>query len=183
MCDNMSRIGNRILTITEGVEVKVTGIKVEVKGAKGTLTREFSPLIAVEVKDGTVSTVRANEEKHTKQLHGTTNSIIKNMIEGVSVGFTKELAIKGVGYKASMQGKELVVNAGYSHPHTLQIPEGLTVTIDKQVAVKVEGIEKELVGLFASQIRDIRRPNPYSGKGIMYKGEHIIRKEGKAAGK
>ncbi len=179
----MSRIGNRLISIPEGTQVTITGTKVEIKGAKGTLTREFSPLIAIEVKDGTVATVRANEEKHTKQLHGTTNSLISNMIEGVSKGFVKELEIKGVGYKAATQGSDLVVNAGYSHPHTLKIPEGITVTVDKQVQVKVEGIEKEKVGLFASQIRDVRRPSPYSGKGIMYKDEQIRRKEGKAAGK
>ncbi|MCP4337132.1 MAG: 50S ribosomal protein L6 [Mycoplasma sp.] len=179
----MSRIGNRIIMIPENVEVKVTGTKVEVKGAKGILTYEFSPLIAIEVKDNKVATVRANEEKHTKQLHGTTNSLIFNMIEGVSKSFVKELLIKGVGYKASIQGNELIINAGYSHPHKLNIPKELTVTVDKQVNIKVEGIEKEKVGLFSAQIRDIRRPNPYSGKGIMYKNEQIRRKEGKAAGK
>ncbi len=179
----MSRIGNRIITIPEGVEVKVNATSVEVKGAKGTLTREFSPLIAVEVKDNTITTVRANEEKPTKQLHGTTNAIINNMIIGVSEGYKKEIEIKGVGYKATLQGSELVVNAGYSHPHTLLVPEGIKLTVSKPTEISVEGIEKEKVGQFAAEIREIRKPNPYSGKGIMYKNEYIRRKEGKAAGK
>ncbi|CAM9146065.1 50S ribosomal protein L6 [Mycoplasma todarodis] len=179
----MSRVGNRVINIAEGVEVIVNGTTVEIKGAKGTITREFSPLIAIEVKEGQVTTVRANENKHTKQLHGTTNALINNMIIGVSAGFKKELIIKGVGYKAALQGKELVVNAGYSHPHTIPVPEGITVEVTKQTEVSVSGIEKEKVGQLAAIIRDIRRPNPYSGKGIMYKDEIIRRKEGKAAGK
>ncbi len=179
----MSRVGNRIINIVEGVEVKVNGTKVEIKGAKGTIAREFSPLIAIEIKAGQVTTIRANENKHTKQLHGTTNALINNMIIGVSQGFKKELLIKGVGYKVALQGKELVVNAGYSHPHTIPVPEGITVTVEKQTEISIEGIEKEKVGQLAAIIRDIRRPNPYSGKGIMYKDEQIRRKEGKAAGK
>ncbi len=179
----MSRVGNRIINIIEGVEVKVNGTKVEVKGAKGTISRDFSPLIAIENKDGQITTVRANENKETKQLHGTTNALINNMIIGVSQGFKKELIIKGVGYKVSLKGKELVVNAGYSHPHIIEIPEGVNVEVTKPTEVIVTGIEKEKVGQFAAIIRDIRRPNPYSGKGIMYNDEVIRRKEGKAAGK
>ncbi|CAM9142447.1 50S ribosomal protein L6 [Mycoplasma marinum] len=179
----MSRVGNRIINIIEGVEVKINGTKVEIKGAKGTISREFSPLIAIENKDGQITTVRANENKQTKQLHGTTNALINNMIIGVSQGFKKELIIKGVGYKAALKGKELIVNAGYSHPHTVSIPEGLEVVVEKPTEISITGIEKEKVGQLAAIIRDIRRPNPYSGKGIMYKDEIIRRKEGKAAGK
>lgn len=179
----MSRVGKRIITIPEGTEVNVNKTTVEVKGKLGTLTREFSPLIAIRVNDNEVTTTRANEEKHTKQLHGTTNSLIQGMVTGVTEGFVKEIEVKGVGYKAELKGDELVVNAGYSHPHIKKIPEGITIEVPKQTEIKITGIDKALVGHFAAIVRDIRRPNPYSGKGIMYKGEQIRRKEGKAASK
>ena len=179
----MSRVGKRIIAIPEGTNVNVNGTIVEVTGKLGTLSRDFSPLISVKVAEGSVTTERANEEKHTKQLHGTTNSLIQGMVTGVTEGFKKELELKGVGYKATVQGDKLVVNAGYSHPHEIAIPEGIKVEAPKPTEITVEGIDKALVGHIAAIIRDIRRPNPYSGKGVMYKGEHIRRKEGKAAGK
>lgn len=179
----MSRIGKRILTIPEGVTVTVNKTQVEVKGKLGTLTQEFSPLISVSVENNTVSTARANEEKHTKQLHGTTNSIIENMLVGVSQGYKKEIEIKGVGFKAALKGDKLEVNAGYSHPVLLDVIPGVKIEVVKNVEVTVTGISNQAVGQMAAQIRDVRRPSPYTGKGIMYKGEVIRRKEGKAASK
>ena len=179
----MSRVGNRLLTIPEGTVVKVNGCIVEVTGKNGTLTREFSPLISVEVKDDSLSTTRANEEKHTKQLHGTTNSHINGMIEGVTNGFKKEIEIKGVGYKAILKGSQIEINAGYSHPVLLDIPSTVKLELPKATEIIITGADKQAVGQMAAVIRDVRRPSVYSGKGIMYKGEVIKRKEGKAAAK
>ncbi|RIV16595.1 50S ribosomal protein L6 [Mycoplasmopsis gallopavonis] len=179
----MSRVGNRILTIPAGTTVTVDGTKVIVKGKLGTLERVFSPLISVNVEDNLVKTVRANEEKHTKQLHGTTNSHISNMIKGVSEGYKIDLEIKGVGYKTTLKGSQLEILAGYSHPVVLEIPSDVTVTVGKPTEVAVSGIDKQSVGHFASVIRAVRKPNVYSGKGIAYKGEQIRRKEGKTASK
>lgn len=179
----MSRVGNRVLTIPAGTTVTVDGSTVTVKGPLGTLTRTFSSLISVNVENNQVTTVRANEEKTTKQLHGTTNSHIANMIEGVSKGFRKDLEIKGVGYKAVLSGSKLDISAGYSHIVTLQVPEDVKVTIGKPTEVAVTGIDKQSVGHFASVIRAVRKPSVYSGKGISYKGEKIRRKEGKTASK
>ncbi|APJ38418.1 50S ribosomal protein L6 [Mycoplasmopsis pullorum] len=179
----MSRVGNRVLTIPAGTTITVDGTKVTVKGKLGTLERVFSPKITVKVEDNQVTTVRANEEKHTKQLHGTTNAHIANMLKGVSEGFKKDLEIKGVGYKAVLKGSQLVISAGYSHEVTLNIPSDVQVVVSKPTEVSVSGIDKQSVGQFASQVRAIRKPNPYSGKGIAYKGEYIRRKEGKTASK
>jgi len=180
----MSRIGNRILTIPQGVEVSVNENKVTCKGPKGTLDFEFKDKnVNVEVKDSTVVVTRKNDLKVSKQLHGTTNSVINNMLIGVSTGFTKELEINGVGYRFQVQGNKIVVSAGYSHPVNVDIPSGLTVTMpDKsQTELIISGIDKQLVGEFAANIRKIRKPEPYKGKGIKYKDEHIRRKEGKKA--
>lgn len=179
----MSRVGNRTLEIPAGVTINVKGTLVEVAGKLGTLTKDFSPLIAVVVKDNYVTTTRSNEDKHTKQLHGTTNALIQGMIEGVSKGFLKELEIKGVGYRAAMEGKKLVITAGYSHTVPLDIIDGVKVELVKPTEIKVTSIDKQKVGEMAAQIRDVRRPSVYSGKGIMYKGEKIRRKEGKTAKK
>jgi len=179
----MSRVGKREHKLPEGTTIEIKGNVVTVKGKNGELTKEFADVIDVKVTDGVVTTTRANEEKHTKQLHGTTNSLIQGMIEGVTNGFKKEIEIKGVGYKANLQGTSLVVNAGYSHPHTLEVPKDVKVEVPKPTEIIITGADKQKVGHFAALIRDIRRPNPYSGKGIMYKGEVIRRKEGKAAAK
>ncbi|TDV24234.1 large subunit ribosomal protein L6 [Mycoplasmopsis mustelae] len=178
----MSRVGNRILTIPVGVTFKVDASNVTVSGPLGNLSRKFSSLISIKVEDNKVSTLRANEEKTTKQLHGTTNSHIANMLEGVSKGFKKVLEIKGVGYKANLNANFLEVSAGYSHSVKLNVPANLKVEVTKE-GVVVSGIDKESVGQFASVVRAIRKPNVYSGKGISYKGEKIRRKEGKTAGK
>ena len=179
----MSRVGKRILTIPEGTTIQVSGSQVEVNGKNGKISRSFSPLIKIEINDNKVTTIATNQEKHTKQLHGTTNSLLQNMIEGVTHGFKKEIIIKGVGYKALLKGDKLEVIAGYSHPVLLDIIEGAKVEVVKPTEIIVSGIDKQKVGHMAALIRNIRRPNPYSGKGIMYRDEVIRRKEGKAASK
>ncbi|QNM93418.1 50S ribosomal protein L6 [Mycoplasma sp. Pen4] len=179
----MSRVGNRVITIPQGTTVTLEGNTATVSGKHGTLTRTFNPLITITVENDQVTTTRANEEKHTKQLHGTTNALLANMIKGVSEGFRIDLEIKGVGYKAELRGETLVVNAGYSHPVSKQVPAEVTVTVAKPTEVSVFGIDKEKVGHFAAVVRAIRKPNVYSGKGIAYKGEQIRRKEGKTASK
>ncbi|TPD98296.1 50S ribosomal protein L6 [Metamycoplasma equirhinis] len=179
----MSRIGKRILEIPTGVEIKLENNHITVKGKLGELEYTFSPLIQVKIENNQLQTLRLNEEKTTKQLHGTTNANIKNMIIGVSEGYKKEIEIKGVGYKATQKGKEIEIIAGYSHPVMVEIPENLKIEVVKPTNIVISGISKQAVGEFAANIRDIRRPSPYSGKGIMYKGEVIRRKEGKTAAK
>ena len=180
----MSRIGNRLLTIPAGVEISVqTNNEVMIKGPKGTLTRTFSPLIKIEQVDQQLHITRSNENKHTKQLHGTTNSIINGMIEGVFQGYTKELEIVGVGYRAQVNGNKVNLSLGFSHPVEYLIPEGISIEAPKPTRLVITGIDKQLVGQTAADIRSYRRPEPYKGKGVKYVDEHIIRKEGKAAGK
>lgn len=177
----MSRIGNRIIAIPEGVTVSVNDGLVSVKGSKGELNLELNKIIDVEVKDNTVVVTRKNETIPAKQMHGTTNANIRNMILGVSKGFSKSLEIIGVGYRFNLKGNVLVVNAGYSHPVELEVPEGLSLEAKGNNQITVSGISKEKVGEFAANIRKIRKPEPYKGKGIRYKDEHIQRKEGKKA--
>ncbi|RRC92794.1 50S ribosomal protein L6 [Erysipelotrichaceae bacterium OH741_COT-311] len=180
----MSRIGNKTITVPAGVEITITGSnEVTVKGPKGTLTRQFSPLIGIKVEDGVVTCTRANEEKHTKQLHGTTRALLNNMIEGVHTGFTKVLEIVGIGFKAALSGNKLVLNVGYSHPVEFVAEEGVKIEVPSATEVRVSGIDKQRVGELAANIRATRKPEPYKGKGIRYKGEKIRRKEGKTAGK
>ena len=180
----MSRIGNKLITIPAGVTVEVAdGNEVTVKGPKGTLTRTFSTMMDIQVADGVVTVKRPNDAKHTKQLHGTTRALINNMVVGVSEGYAKELELVGIGFRAAVKGNKLTMQVGYSHASELDIPEGLTVTCGSATDVKVEGIDKQLVGEFAADIRAVRKPEPYKGKGIRYKREHIRRKEGKTAGK
>lgn len=179
----MSRVGNRILNIPQGVSLENQANLVIIKGPKGTLSRQFSPLIAIKVENNQISTIRANEAKQTKQLHGTTNSLLSGMLIGVSSGFSKRLLIKGVGYKAALVGNEVEIFAGYSHSHKLAIPADLTVQIPKATEIVISGIDKQKVGQFAAVLRKVRKPNVYSGKGIMYDDEVIRRKEGKAASK
>ncbi|MBN4089595.1 50S ribosomal protein L6 [Mycoplasma enhydrae] len=179
----MSRIGKRILAIPTGVEVNLNNNHIIIKGNLGQLEYTFSPLISVVVENNEIKTLRANEEKTTKQLHGTTNANINNMLIGVSKGYKKEIEIKGVGYKATLKGNAIEVIAGYSHTVTKEIPSNLKVEVPKPTNIIISGIDKQAVGEFAANIRDIRRPSPYSGKGIMYKDEVIRRKEGKTAAK
>lgn len=179
----MSRVGNRILTIPSGVTLENNQNLVTVKGPKGELKKQFSSLISINVENDKVTTMRANEEKHTKQLHGTTNSLLAGMIKGVSEGFAKKLLIKGVGYKAALKGDKIEIHAGYSHSHLITIPQGIKLEVPKPTEIIVSGIDKQQVGEFAAILRKVRKPNVYSGKGIMYDNEVIRRKEGKAASK
>ena len=180
----MSRVGNKIINVPEGVTVEVASDNtVTVKGAKGTLVKQFSPAISIE-QEGTVITVkRSSEEKTVKQLHGTTRALLANMIEGVSKGYKIDLEIVGIGYRAQVQGNKLVLNVGYSHPVEIIPEEGVKIEAPTATSVSVTGIDKERVGEYAARIRAVRKPEPYKGKGIKYVGEHIIRKEGKTAGK
>ncbi len=175
----MSRIGNRILTIPEGVSVSVDGNIVTVKGPKGELSTEINRNITVEVEGNEVKVTRKND--NFKNFHGTANANIKNMIIGVSEGYEKKLESIGVGYRFALKGNELVVTAGYSHPVNVEIPEGITLESPSNTELTVKGIDKCKVGEFAANVRKIREPEPYKGKGIRYKDEFIRRKEGKKA--
>lgn len=179
----MSRIGNRKLTVPTGVEVNIDGTLVKVKGPKGELSLEVSPLIAIKVEDGILECTRANETKTAKSLHGTTNALIRNMIEGVSNGFEKGLEINGVGYRFNVAGNKLTINAGFSHPVVMEVPAGLSLEQVSTNEITVKGIDKQAVSEFAAKIREWRKPEPYKGKGIRYKGERVRRKEGKKAAK
>ena len=175
----MSRIGNRVLEIPANVEVKVDNNIVSVKGPKGELSTEINKNINVEVKDNTVVVTRKSDE--FKNFHGTTNANIKNMIKGVTEGFEKKLEAVGVGYRFAVRGNEIVVTAGYSHPVNVKVPTGITVESPSNTELFIKGANKQLVGEFAANIRKIREPEPYKGKGIRYANETIIRKVGKKA--
>ena len=175
----MSRIGNRIITIPEGVTVENADNVVTVKGPKATLTQPMLKDITMNIEGNKLTFARANE--NAKAMHGTMNALVENMIIGVTNGYEKGLEIVGVGYRFNVQGKKLVINAGYSHPVEMEVPEGLTVESVSNTEIKVKGINKMLVGEFAANIRKVRQPEPYKGKGIRYKDEHIRRKEGKKA--
>ena len=177
----MSRIGNRKLVIPAGVTVTIDGNTVTVKGPKGELTNEFNKLIKIEQVDNEIVCSRDNDAIFTKSIHGTTNSLIENMIIGVSQGYTKELEAVGVGYRFAVAGNKITVTAGYSHPVNVEIPAGITLESPSNTELTVKGIDKCQVGEFAANIRKIREPEPYKGKGIRYKDEHIQRKEGKKA--
>lgn len=179
----MSRIGNKLINLPEGVTVSQNGNVITVKGPKGELSSEINSNIEVVVDGQSVSVKRPNNTKEMKTIHGTTRANLNNMIVGVSKGFTKTLEIVGVGYRASLKGNTLVVAAGYSHDVELEIPEGIKVELPKNTQVVVSGINKQVVGQFAANVRAVREPEPYLGKGIHYSDEHIRRKEGKTAKK
>ncbi len=179
----MSRIGNRELKIPAGVTVTVEENLVKVSGSKGTLEFVKNSDIKVTVEGDIVKVERLNEQKKTREMHGTTNALIANMIKGVSDGYQKGLEIIGVGYNFNLKGNTLVVKAGYSHVVEVSIPEGITVEAVSNTEITVKGIDKKKVGDFAAKIREIRKPEPYKGKGIRYKDEYIRRKEGKKASK
>ena len=177
----MSRIGLKPIEIPQGVEVKINENNVTVKGPKGELSRSIDPQMIVKVEENQVTVNRPNDSKLAKSLHGTTRSIIFNIVEGVKNGFEKALEIQGVGYRAQLQGKKLVVNAGYSHPVEIVPEEGIEVEVPTNTRIVIKGYDKEKVGALAANIRAIRPPEPYKGKGIRYEGEYVRRKEGKTA--
>jgi large subunit ribosomal protein L6 len=177
----MSRIGNKHIVIPAGVTFEQNGNTVKVKGPKGELEYTYNADLTVEVNGNEVVVTRPTDGKFHRTIHGTTRALLNNMVVGVSNGFEKILEINGTGYRAQLQGKVLVVNAGYSHPVNLEIPEGLTVTVPNPTEIHVAGCDKHLVGQFAANIRIIRKPEPYKGKGIRYQGEYVRRKEGKKA--
>ena len=177
----MSRIGNRKLVIPAGVTVTIDGNTVTVKGPKGELTNEFNKLIKIEQVDNEIICSRDNDAIFTKSIHGTTNSLIENMIIGVSEGYTKELEAVGVGYRFAVAGNKITVTAGYSHPVIVEVPAGLSVESKVNTELTISGIDKQKVSEFAANVRKVREPEPYKGKGIRYKGEQVRRKEGKKA--
>ena len=179
----MSRIGNKHIDLPAGVEVVVNGVDVTVKGAKGTLTKSFNSLVTIEVKDNQFLVHRVNESKPAKQMHGTTRSIINGMVTGVHEGFKKVLLMTGTGYRAQMDGQNLVLNLGYSHPIVMAPVDGIKIEVPQPTEIHVSGCSKELVGQVAAEIRAKRGPEPYKGKGIRYSNEIIRRKESKKAGK
>ena len=178
----MSRIGNKHITLPAGVTVAVEGACVKVSGPKGTLEVPVNHGISVEVEGTTVVCKRANDLKQTKQNHGTTRANIHNAVIGVSEGYKKSLEMRGIGYKAQMQGTNIVLWAGYSHTITIKPNEGVKVTLVSPTEIDIEGIDKQAVGQTAARIREVRPPEPYLGKGIRYKDEHVVTKEGKRAG-
>ena len=177
----MSRIGKKAIIIPAGVEFTQAGTVLTAKGPKGQLQFSHNPNITVEVKGNEIHLTRNSDEKFIRSIHGTTRALVNNMIIGVSEGFTKVLEIVGTGYRAQLQGDTLVVNGGYSHPINMKLPEGITVVCPSQVEIQISGCDKQVVGEFAAEIRKIRKPEPYLGKGIHYRGEYIRRKEGKKA--
>nr|WP_205942874.1 50S ribosomal protein L6 [Enterococcus cecorum] len=175
----VSRIGNKVVVLPQGVEVKQNGNEVTVKGPKGELTRTFSEDIKMNIEGNEVTFTRPNDSKEMKTIHGTTRAIFHNMVVGVSEGFQKALELIGVGYRAQLQGSKLVLNVGYSHPVEITAPAGITFEVPSNTQVVVKGISKEAVGEIAANIRGVRPPEPYKGKGIRYVGEYVRRKEGK----
>ncbi|HKB86783.1 MAG TPA: 50S ribosomal protein L6 [Ignavibacteriaceae bacterium] len=179
----MSRIGKKPVMIPQGVTIDQKGNSVKVKGPKGELEGTFDSRIAIEIKDSELTVTRPNDTKEIKALHGLSRALIQNMVQGVTEAFQKTLDIVGVGYRAELKGKNLLLNIGYSHPIYFIPPDGITLQTPTQTQIVISGIDKQLVGMIASKIRSIRKPEPYKGKGIKYSDEQIIRKAGKTAGK
>jgi large subunit ribosomal protein L6 len=176
----MSRIGKLPIPVPEGVDVALQGTHMTVKGGRGQLELDVHPEMRVEIDDGQVRVVRPTDQTRHRALHGLTRSLIANMVEGVSKGFTKELELVGVGYRAAKQGEDLSLNLGFSHPVKYSPPAGVTLEVPEPTRITVSGSDKELVGRATSQIRKFRPPEPYKGKGILFKGERIKRKAGKS---
>lgn len=176
----MSRIGRLPISVPSGVEVKIDGNNVAVKGSKGELSLEVANPIAVSLEDGVVTVTRPNDERESRSLHGLTRSLIANMITGVTDGYTKDLEIVGTGYRVQAKGQDLEFALGYSHPITVKAPEGISFNVQGANKLSVSGISKQQVGEVAANIRKLRKPDPYKGKGIRYAGEQIRRKVGKA---
>lgn len=177
----MSRIGNTPINLPEGVSLTLDQNVVVVKGPKGELTYQLPPLIELEINQNEIKVKRANNSKPAKSFHGLTRALLANMVQGVSQGYTKVLELVGTGYRVAKQGNKLVISVGYSHPVEYPEPDGVKLEVEGNNLIKVSGIDKQLVGQVAAEIRAIRKPEPYKGKGIRYQGEHIRRKAGKAA--
>ncbi|MHB9335795.1 50S ribosomal protein L6 [Fusobacterium polymorphum] len=175
----MSRVGKKPIAVPSGVDFSVKDNVVTVKGPKGTLTKEFNNNITIKLEDGHITVERPNDEPFIRAIHGTTRALINNMIKGVHEGYRKTLTLVGVGYRAANKGKGLEISLGYSHPVIIDEIPGITFTVEKNTTIHIDGIEKELVGQVAANIRAKRPPEPYKGKGVKYADEHIRRKEGK----
>ncbi|MGC2424953.1 MAG: 50S ribosomal protein L6 [Nitrospirota bacterium] len=175
----MSRIGKKPVEIPAGVEVKLSGNSLRVKGPKGELSREFHPKMAIRQEGASIVVERASDHRLDRSLHGLTRTLINNMVSGVTKGFERVLEINGVGYKAEVKGNILVLNMGYSHPVNFELPNGVSAAVEKATTIKLSSIDKELVGQVAANVRAVRKPEPYKGKGIKYAEETILRKEGK----
>ena len=175
----MSRIGNKVITVPAGVEVNIVDNFATVKGPKGELKQQFDKDMTFNIEGNEITVVRPSHSKRHRTVHGTTRAILANMVEGVSAGFKKELELIGVGYRAQMQGKKLVLSVGYSHPVEFEEIDGITLGVEGNTKVSIEGINKEVVGQYAAKVRAVRPPEPYKGKGIRYVGEYVRRKEGK----
>ena len=179
----MSRIGRKAVDIVKGASVEVKGTDIIVKGPKGELHAKLMPGIKVDIEDAQVKVSRSNEEKQTRAWHGMTRALIANMVTGVTTGFSKTMEIVGVGWRAALQGKKLVMNLGYSHPIEFNPPEGIEIVVENPIKFHVRGIDKELVGQTCALIKKFRPPEPYHGKGIKFENEYIIRKAGKTGAK
>ena len=179
----MSRIGRLPIAVPSGVDVTIDGRQVTVKGPKGSLTRTLHPDMRVSQEDGSIVVTRPTEQKTHKQLHGLTRTLVNNMVVGVTDGYRKGLEITGVGYRAALSGRKLTLNLGYSHPIEIDPPAGISFEVENPTRLAVVGIDKELVGQIAAQVRATRKPEPYKGKGVRYSGERILRKAGKAGKK
>ncbi|HJR92749.1 MAG TPA: 50S ribosomal protein L6 [Acidimicrobiia bacterium] len=176
----MSRVGKSPITIPSGVDVKVDGLKVVVKGPKGELDRRFNERVSISVDEGVATLDRIDETHESRAIHGLSRALLANMVAGVSDGYRKDLEIQGVGYRAQLKGKDLELQVGFSHSVTVPAPEGITFEVPEPTKISVIGIDKELVGQIAANVRKVRPPEPYKGKGIRYVGEHVRRKAGKA---
>ncbi|MBI5814618.1 MAG: 50S ribosomal protein L6 [Nitrospinae bacterium] len=179
----MSRIGKKPVEIPQGVDVKIDGANVTVKGKLGQISRAFHPNIHVSVEGGKINVARPDDERQNRALHGLTRSLLNNMVTGVTTGFERQLVIEGVGYRVAQKGKGLEFSLGYSHTINMEPPDGITFAVAKPTELSVKGVDKETVGLVAANIRGLREPEPYKGKGIRYAEERIRRKAGKTASK
>ncbi|WP_046176561.1 50S ribosomal protein L6 [Domibacillus indicus] len=175
----MSRVGKKVIELPEGVTITNNNNEVTVKGPKGELTRQFNKDLTIEVDGNNVTVVRPSETKEHRTIHGTTRALLANMVEGVSKGFERNLELVGVGYRAQKQGTKLVLNVGYSHPVEFEAENGIDIDVPANTKISIKGIDKERVGAIAANIRQVRPPEPYKGKGIRYEGEQVRRKEGK----
>ncbi len=175
----MSRIAKNPIAIPAGVEAKLTGRKLSIKGKKGELSLDISNDISTEIKDGFVILKKKSEDRHTRCMWGTTSSLVKGMLKGVTEGYSKRLVIEGVGFRAALQGNELVLQLGFSHEVRYKVPQGIEVKVPKQTEIEISGIDKQKVGQVAAELYLMKRPEPYKGKGINYEGRRILRKEGK----